>query len=111
MYAVLPPQIIIHPTDVSAAAPFSGIFNCSARGYGYRNIIWNRKNNPLPKKAYSTLVQSVNNSASTLMIPNVTSKDVGIYYCVVQANGLEAHSKTAELSFAGRSNFNLYVYT
>ena len=100
-FTALPAHFIIHPTDTSAAAPFSGIFYCSARGYGYRNIIWYRDNNTIPKKAYSTLAPSVNETTSTLTIPNVTIEDVGIYYCVVQANGLEAQSQSAELFLAG----------
>jgi len=96
--------IIIHPTDISAAAPFSGVFTCSAGGYGYRNIIWHRRNKPIPKKAYSTVMPTVNETKSVLTIPNVTSEDVGIYYCVVWINKKAQQSHTAILFLAGKTH-------
>ena len=80
------PHVTIHPTDVYAAAPFSGEFTCSATGCGYVKIIWYRQTYPIPDKAYSTSVGSLNQATDTLIIPNVTNEDTGGYYCLVWAN-------------------------
>ena len=101
LFIVPAPHIITHPTDTSAVVPFSGVFTCSAGGYGYRYIIWYRRTGPIPKKAYSTLIPSVNETTSVLTIPNVTSKDVGVYYCVVWVNKTAIQSQTANLFLAG----------
>ena len=102
------PGVVTHPTDTSAATPFSALFNCSVQAYGYLTIIWYRNNrNPVPKKAYTTLISSVNVTTSILTIPNVTSEDVGRYYCVVWANRKTAESLAGNLFFAG--NTHLYL--
>ena len=46
----LAPTIITDPIDTYAAAPFSGVFTCSAKGCGKVNIIWHRQSNSLPQK-------------------------------------------------------------
>jgi len=102
LYVVPAPYFVIHPTDTSAAAPFDGEFSCSAGGYGYRNIIWYRHTNLLPKKAYSRLMLSVNETTSTLTIPNVTIEDVGVYYCLVWVNRAALQSQSANLFLAGK---------
>ena len=102
MFVVLAPGVVTHPSDTSAAAPFSGVFTCTVQGYGYRNIMWHRTNHHLPKKAYYTISPSVNETTSTLTIPNVTSKDVGTYHCVVWVNNNAAKSKSANLILAGK---------
>ena len=56
---------------------------------------------PVPNKAYSRLIPSVNVTTSVLTILNVTSKDVGAYYCVVWANRRAAESLAANLDLAG----------
>jgi len=110
-YIIVPaPYFVIHPTDKSAAAPFSGVFICSAGGYGYRNIIWHRRNNPIPKKAYSTLIPLVNTTKSIFTIPNVTSEDVGVYYCVVWVNRTAIQSGAANLHLSGIIRYFLYEY-
>ena len=46
-------------------------------------ITWYRNDEkPVPSKAYSTTVQSINETTSTLTIPNVTSEDVDIHITV-----------------------------
>ena len=101
MYIVFSPDIIIHPTDTSAAAPFSGVFTCSAKGCSSLNVIWHRQNNSLPKAAYHTQVTSANKTTSTLTIPNISGKDVGKYYCVVWAGIKATQSYVANLFLAG----------
>ena len=101
MYIVCTPQVITHPTDTSAAAPFSALFSCSVQAYGYLTVTWYRMNNSLPNKAYSTLTLSVGVTTSVLIIPYVTSEDVGRYYCVAWANMLAAQSQAANLLLAG----------
>jgi len=97
---VLPPRIITHPTDTTAAAPFNGVFTCIAEGNGHRNITWYRKHvfrELLPEKCTTSQVSSPEITTSTLIVPNVTDEDVGKYYCVVWANELAARSKSATL--------------
>ena len=106
MYSVTPftavaPTITTHPTDTYAAAPFSGVFTCSAKGCSHLKIIWHRQNDPLPEKAYSTSVRSTNQVTNTLNIPNVTIEDTGNYYCVVWAKVTATRSKVANLFLAG----------
>ena len=98
------PHILTHPTDTSAAAPFSAVFTCSARGYGHLNIIWYRNNLLLPTKAHSTQVHLPDSiTTSRLTIPNVDQQDVGQYYCIVWANSKKAsRSRSASLSVAGK---------
>ncbi|XP_065904619.1 basement membrane-specific heparan sulfate proteoglycan core protein-like isoform X2 [Dysidea avara] len=98
---VVSPQITTHPTDTSAATPFSGVFTCSTSGYGYLNITWYRTPGLLPDKSRTSEVYSPEVTISTLVIPNVTNDDVGSYYCVVRANSLGAWSSVAKLSYAG----------
>ena len=96
------PQVVTHPTDTIAAAPFSAIFSCSVQVYGYLTVTWYRNNrNPVPKKAYYILIPSFNVTTSILTIPNVTSEDVGTYYCVVRANRKIAESLAGNLNLAG----------
>ena len=97
-HTVPAPDIITDPTDTSAAAPFSAVFTCSAKGCGELNIIWHRE----PQRTYSTMIVSVNGTTSTLTIPNVVSEDVGIYYCVVWAGNKAAQSRIVSLLFAGK---------
>ena len=101
-HTVPAPDIITDPTDTSAAAPFSAVFTCSAKGCGELNITWHRHTKPLPQKAYFTIAASVNGTTGTLTIPNVVSDDVGTYYCVVRASNIAVQSKIASLLFAGK---------
>ena len=102
-YYVAFAQVAIHPTDTSAAAPFGALFSCSVQAYGYLTVTWYKNNREsVPKKAYSTLIPSAYVTKSVLTIPNVTTEDVGTYYCVVQANRKAAHSLAANLIFAGK---------
>ena len=104
---VVAPQIIVHPTDTSTAAPFSGVFTCSASGYGHLNITWYRTPGLLPDKSRTSEVYSPVVTTSTLVIPNVTNDDVGSYYCVVKANNLGAWSSKAKLSYTGMQRYCL----
>jgi len=95
------PHILTHPTGTSAAAPFSGVFTCSVTGCGHLNITWYRRGGSLPTKSESTEISSPTNTTSTLVIPNVTSDDVGRYYCLVWANSTASLSNEAVLVFSG----------
>ena len=101
-HVVAPPKVVTQPTDTSAAAPFHADFSCSVQTYGYLVITWHRHNNLLPNKAFDTLIPSVNETTSVLTIPNVTSEDVGTYYCVVWANRRAVQSQSANLFLAGK---------
>ena len=102
---VAAPQVVTHPTDTSAVAPFSAVFNCSVQTYGYLTITWYRNNRePVPKKANHTLITSANLTLSILAIPNVTIEDIGTYYCLVWANLKAARSLAANLILAGMYN-------
>ena len=96
-------HIVTQPTDTSAAAPFGTLFQFSIQVYGYLTVTWYRNNgNSIPKKAYLTLIPSVSKTTSILTIPNVTSEDVGAYYCVVWANNMAVRSHSANLFLAGK---------
>ena len=95
-------HIVTQPTDTYAAAPFSALLKFSIQVYGYLTITWYRNENSMPKKAYLTLIPSVNETTSILTIPNVTSEDVGTYYCVVWANHMAVRSHSANLFLAGK---------
>ena len=110
-YYVAFSQVVTHPTDTSAGAPFSALFSCSVQAYGYLTVIWYKNNRePVPKKAYSMLTLSVYVTKSVLTIPNVTIEDVGAYYCVVQANRKTAQSLAANLIFAGRNYLHFFHF-
>ena len=104
------PPGITHPIDTSAAAPFSAQFNCSVQAYGHLTITWYRMNNSLPSKAYSTLTPSVNVTTSVLTIPNITSEDVGAYYCVASVNIFTLQSLAENLVLAGKLSVALQLY-
>ena len=116
-YVVAVPHITTHPTDTSAAAPFSALFSCSVEVYGNLTITWYRNNrSPVPKKAHLTLVPLVILTTSILTIPNVTIHDVGTYHCVVWANMLAAQSRAAKLFLGGKMHlfmcnvWYMYIY-
>ena len=66
-------------------------------------ITWHRHNSLLPNKAFDTLIPSVNETTSVLTIANVTSEDVGAYYCAVLVNGKVVISMAANLFLAGKA--------
>ena len=110
-YVVYAPRVVTHPTDTSAAAPFSTLFSCSIQAYGYLTITWYRNNeNPVPNKAYSMVIPSMNETTSILTIPNVASEDVGTYYCEAWANRMAALSLNANLFLAGKVHLK-YINT
>ena len=99
------PHIITHPTDTSAAAPFSAVFTCSARGYGYLNITWYKNNkvyNMITNKSTIHQTSSLNITTSTLVIYNVTEHDVGMYHCQVWASSKASQSRMADLVYPGK---------
>ena len=109
-YVVAAPHVISHPTDTSAAAPFSAVFKCSVEAYGNLTITWYRNNrNPVPKKAYHILMSSFKMTTSILTIPNVNIQDVGVYYCVAWANRKSAESLVVKLLLAGKVYLLFYV--
>ena len=94
-FTVPAPHIIVQPTSISAAAPFSAVFSCSAEGYGDLNIRWRRKGvlfGKIPEKSKINQENHLNIATSKLVIPNVTDNDVGMYYCIVWANNRTATS-------------------
>ena len=93
--------VVVHPTDTSAAAPFGGVFTCSVNGYGYQNITWYKQSGILPHKHKTDHITSKGVTTSTLIIPNVTEKDVGKYYCQVWANNIGVKSKASALQYSG----------
>ena len=107
MYVVPAPCIIIHPTDQFAAAPFSGVFTCSASGYDIRLVNWIRKDltiletKPLPAKAIISVESTPAVTTTTLVIPNVTISDVDRYYCIVWAENKASRSNDAKLLLSG----------
>ena len=97
---VSPPHIITHPTDANAAAPFSGVFTCSAGGYCQLNISWYREDVPhqiIPDKCTVNQTSSPQITTSTLTIPRVIDDDADKYYCVVWANKQATRSRCATL--------------
>ena len=64
-------------------------------------ITWYRYGNLLPNKAFDILISSVNETIGVLTIPNVTSEDIGTYYCVAWANNRAVKSMAANLFLAG----------
>ena len=109
-YVVPALHIVTHPTNTSAAAPFSALFKCSIQAYGYLIVTWYRNNAyPIPKKAYSKLIPSVNVTTSILTIPNVTSEDVDKYYCVARVGRRIEESLRAKLLLASKYTYICYV--
>ena len=106
------PHIITHPTDIFAAAPFSAVFTCSASGYGKLSVVWFRKDlvmleaKPLPSKAIISLESSLKVTISTLVIPNVTTNDVGHYYCIVWGKNKASRSDAGKLLLSGMYSYD-----
>ena len=102
------PRIIIHPTNLIVSGPTSSTatFHCSAYACDNLAFEWKRINKNLPEKS----LVSRNGTTSILSIPNVTSEDVGEYYCVVWANDQSSQSNIAELQFSGLSNYKYSFY-
>ena len=94
-------KIVVHPTNTNAAAPFSAVFTCSVRGFGYQSITWHKQSGSLPYKHKTTEMTSHGIITNTLTIPSVTKEDVGEYYCLVWANNRVVRSKTAHLLYLG----------
>ena len=67
-------------------------------------ITWDRYNNHLPNKAYDILIPSVTETTSVLTIPNVTSEDVGAYYCATSVDDKVLLSMAANLFLAGKTS-------
>ena len=87
--------------DTSAADPFSGVFACSASGFRNVSIEWKKENGTLPAKSDISETTAVQTTSSILIIPNVTSSDVGRYYCIASSGRRKTISKLATLFFAG----------
>ena len=105
MYHIVPaPDIITHPTDTSAAAPFSAVFTCSVSAFGKLSIIWYRNNQKYESVANKSAISitSLNNiTTSTLTILQVSNKDIGVYYCEAWANKKASQSQSAQLFYPG----------
>ena len=99
---VADPKIVIQPKVIYAAAPFGGIFTCSAKGYGNLSISWSRIYDMLPDKSNISTIDSSEILYSTLEIPNATAEDEGIYLCIMSyENETAAESATATLHISG----------
>lgn len=109
IYHIVGPRIVNQPTDSYAAAPFSGIFTCSAQGYGPLTISWRKYIGPFyivspPDKCNVSTTNSSEVTVSTLEIPNPSDKDAGEYFCVVNASYGDQNviaSKRASLHISG----------
>ena len=101
VYIAYPSSLVIQPVDTSAAAPFSGVFICSAFGYGYQYITWHKKSGILPYKHKIKEMSSSRIVTSTLIIPNVTEQDVGKYYCQAWTYNFGTQSKQVNLYYSG----------
>ena len=102
---------VTHPTDTSAAAPFSAVFTCSAYGYGHQHIRWHKEHGKLPHRHTIEHTSSSTIVISTLIIANVTEQDVGKYYCQVWANNIGSQSERANLYYSGnyyKLNFQIF---
>ena len=99
------PKIITHPTDLTAAASSSAVFKCSASACNKYSFEWKRTNSDLPKKS------SLSNIGATsfLTIPDVTSDDVGEYYCVAWSNNKTSQSYAAKLQFSGTYKLHIII--
>ena len=53
------------------------------------------------------VIPSMNETTSILTIPNVTSEDVGTYYCEAWANNMAVRSDSANLFLAGKVYLNI----
>ena len=111
---VVGPSIVTQPNDTYAAAPFSGVFKCSAKGYGYISISWYKANTwydikSLPDKDKVSTVHSSEATVSTLEIPNLIKEDAGGYICVVHSkyNGNSRWSRIATLYISGMLTFTM----
>ena len=94
-------NVVTHPVDATAAAPYSVVFTCSIYGYGYQNITWHREANKLPHNHQIKEISSPRIITTTLIIPNVTEQDVGKYYCQIWANNMRTQTDRANLHYAG----------
>ena len=101
-------SIVTHPTDTSAAAPYSAAFICSIYGYGYQNVTWHRESSKLPYDHQIREIPSPRIITTILTISNVTEQDAGKYYCQVWANNMRAQSDRANLYYAG--NIDIFHY-
>ena len=109
VYVASSSTFVTHPADTSAAAPFSGIFTCSAYGYGKQHITWHKTSGKLPHKHMIKQTASPRTVTSTLTIANVTEQDVGKYYCQVWANHIGSQSKRANLHYSGECYVILFL--
>ena len=66
---------------------------------------------PLPVRANISLKTSPEFITSTLVIPNVTTNDVGAYYCLVWAENKASRSNAGKLFFSGMCEANLHICT
>ncbi|NWV51269.1 DCC protein, partial [Daphoenositta chrysoptera] len=90
-----PPLFLRRPSDVAAREGTDAVLECSASGIPPPTFTWLRGDEviPISSKKYSRL------AGSNLRISNVTSRDSGIYTCLVNfGNGIGNESAAAELS-------------
>ena len=63
----------------------------------------------LPSKAIVSLESSTKVIVSTLVIPNITTDDVGSYYCVVWGENKASRSNVAKLLLSGMYSYPHHV--
>ena len=108
------PEFIIHPTDAYAAAPFSIMFTCMAKGFGHLSIEWHRKGPlALSNRSEQTVYFTEHTKSyikSTIIIYNVTDEDAGEYYCAA-SNELKASNSTAANLYFSGNPLSMPTYT
>ena len=106
IFAVREPEFIIHPTDAYAAAPFSVMFTCTAKGFGHLSIEWHRGGSLVLSNQSEQIVYFTEHTnsyiKSTIIIYNVTDDDAGEYYCTASNELKESNSTAANLYFSGK---------
>ena len=107
---VADPKVVIQPNVTYAAAPFGGVFTCSAKGYGNLTVKWLRGDGALPNKCNISTIHSLKFMQSILTIPNATAEDADKYYCIVErGRGKAPESATATLYISGMLSFTYHV--
>ena len=75
----------------------SASFECTAHGFGLKNIIWKRINYTLPIAAKVTIKKSLDKLSSRLKIHKIIGYYSGEYYCVAENAAGKTSSHVAKL--------------
>ena len=98
--------MIIYPVIQSAAIGSSVNFICIATGHGdpKPTITWKKKNDS--NSIHLVVEPDYENTLSKLIITNVTSKDYGVYVCVMNNS---AGVETSKIAVLRQGDLNLSV--